>query len=227
MLSKDKINTIVLNIKKMVYTDKKIIYSITIFLPIFVLLLIRSISDQKITLSLVVFLAFLFLIGILYVYISIDDIQTFSINTKLAYILLILSFLCNILIALFNGIGNELVIFHGNNFSPSYNIVAGGIVAGITYLLVKISKGKWLGEGDIFVYTSAALLLGSNKILLSVYLCLTSSCVYGIFLGLKRRRYRNIVIPFIPFIVFSTFCTLLFYNEITTFTKQLLPYLFI
>lgn len=86
--------------------------------------------------------------------------------------------------------------------------------AGFIGLLVLLGKGKWMGEGDIFLAAMMGLILFWPKILVGLFLAfLIGSIVSLILIFLKKKTMKDVV-PFGPFLVLGTLIALFFGQQI-------------
>ncbi len=85
-----------------------------------------------------------------------------------------------------------------------------------------ISKGKWLGEGDVYVALAMAVMFGWKLLIVAVSLSyLIGAILCIILLAIKALKAKS-KIPFTPFLVFGTFATILYGNEILAWYLTLL-----
>ncbi len=85
------------------------------------------------------------------------------------------------------------------------------IFFGSQYLL---SRGRWLGSGDIFIAAGMGPLLGWQKLVLAIVLSYFVGAIIGIILLLTRRQKAGSAIAFGPFLVMGTLISLYFGNQI-------------
>lgn len=97
----------------------------------------------------------------------------------------------------------EALISHSPHviFGP---VLAALIFGGGFYLLAAVSKGRWMGGGDIKLAFVMGLLLGLQKTSLAMLVGFVSAAVIGVVLiGLGRKTRRD-HIPFGPFLILGT-----------------------
>lgn len=95
--------------------------------------------------------------------------------------------------------------------SRGFALLVAALLFGGQYL---ISKGKWLGSGDLYLAAGMALFLGLNKFLLAVVICyLLGSLISLCLLALRRVSFKQTV-PFAPFLIMGTLIALYQGNEI-------------
>jgi len=80
-----------------------------------------------------------------------------------------------------------------------------GILSGLFFfLLVKFTKGKGMGIGDIKVGTLMGFFLGDQRTILALFLSFFLGAIVGIGLILFKKKNLKSPVPFAPFLVFST-----------------------
>ncbi len=143
-----------------------------------------------------------FLIGIFYF-----DLQYMEIPNLLLYPLIAIGLLGSI-------------ITKSADFPSILIAIAGAIVffGGQRYL----SKGKWLGEGDVYVAVAMAVMFGWKLLIVSVSLSYIIGALLCIILLTTKALKVKSKIPFAPFLVFGTFATMLYGNEILAWYMTLL-----
>jgi prepilin signal peptidase PulO-like enzyme (type II secretory pathway) len=99
-----------------------------------------------------------------------------------------------------------------HTWPPVYNpwyIVYGALLGGGFFLLVVlISRGKWMGGGDIRLGTLMGLVLGFPLIFLALLIAFVSGSFVGLgLIAAKKKKFKS-KIPFAPFLIFGTFIAL-------------------
>lgn len=101
--------------------------------------------------------------------------------------------------------------FPGSITDRLIGLAIGLIFFGGQYL---VSKGKWLGSGDIYVGAGLGLLLGWPKLLVTIFLAYTlGSIIIIIILSFKKLKFKQ-TIPFAPFLVLGGMIALYQGNQI-------------
>jgi leader peptidase (prepilin peptidase)/N-methyltransferase len=77
-----------------------------------------------------------------------------------------------------------------------------------------VSKGAWLGEGDIYLSIAMALAFGWRLFLISVFFTYFTGGIAAIFLLAAKKVSKKSAIPFAPFMVLGTLLTIFFGEEI-------------
>jgi leader peptidase (prepilin peptidase)/N-methyltransferase len=103
------------------------------------------------------------------------------------------------------------------------NAIYSAIGASLFFLLiVLVSKGEWMGMGDVKLSFFMGLFLGFPKILIALFLAFFIGALVGIVLIASGRKGLKSEIPFGPFLVTATFSALFFENQIIDFYLSLI-----
>jgi prepilin signal peptidase PulO-like enzyme (type II secretory pathway) len=89
-------------------------------------------------------------------------------------------------------------------------VLAAVAFGGSFFLLATISKGRWMGGGDIKLAIVMGLLLGLQKTALAMLIAFVSAAIIGLILIGAKRKTRQDVIPFGPFLIGGTVIAYLF-----------------
>lgn len=110
------------------------------------------------------------------------------------------------LTAVWFGVDNNLLI------STSFlSYVVAGFGAFLFFLsLVLISKGRWMGGGDVRFALLMGLILGAPYTLLALFVAFTTGSVVGMVLIVAHKSSFKSEVPFGPFLVFGTFVAIFF-----------------
>lgn len=93
--------------------------------------------------------------------------------------------------------------------------------AGIFYVLFQLSKGKWIGGGDVKLAVVLGLVLGGPlEALLMLFLASWLGSIYSLPL-LVRGQAKNAKIPFGPFLIAATIIVYLFGHNLLAWYKSL------
>jgi len=89
------------------------------------------------------------------------------------------------------------------------NFLYAAFGAAIFFLaIVLVSRGKWMGLGDVKLAFFMGLLLGFPNILVALFLAFLIGAIIGIGLILAKRKHLKSELPFGPFLVTGTFIAL-------------------
>jgi leader peptidase (prepilin peptidase) / N-methyltransferase len=153
-------------------------------------------SSKLIFTSLFLLLTSCFLI-IIFVY----DLKHFIIPDKIIYPLIAISFFYRLI----EGVTN----FQFFNF-----LVASAAAFAFFFFIYFISKGKWLGFGDVKLVLFLGLFLGWPKILLSLFLSFVIGAIIGIGLIIFSNKGLKSQIPFGPFLILGSFIAFFWGNQL-------------
>ena len=84
------------------------------------------------------------------------------------------------------------------------------------FLMVAVSREKWMGMGDAYLAILLGLVLGWPEILLALFLAFGIGALYGVILIILKKKNMKSQIPFAPFLILGTFVAMFFYAEITS-----------
>jgi len=79
---------------------------------------------------------------------------------------------------------------------------------------ILVSKGRWLGAGDLRIGAFMGIILGWKFFLVSLFISYLFGSVVAIAIGLKKKKFENVKIPFAPILVTGTFITIFFGDAI-------------
>jgi len=100
-------------------------------------------------------------------------------------------------------------------FEPMFSPILSAVFAsGFFLAIVLISKGQWMGVGDIKLAFLMGLMLGWPNILIALFLAFFIGALVGVFLILKNKKTFKSEIPFGPFLILGTFIALFFGSQI-------------
>lgn len=186
-------------------TEKVFIFLLTLSL----LFLAYKVFCEQITIQNV--FIFLLLTGLFLVltFLAYFDFKKMEVhNTTSLYLLISLAILNILLYLIFKDSTGIRVI--GEWVYNPYNNMIGAIVLGsIFQLIVLISKEKGLGQGDVRIAIICGLLIGSSNLILWLYITIFTALIYGLILAYKKKRFKGLKIPFVPFMVLGIIVVLL------------------
>lgn len=186
-------------------TEKVFIFLLTLSL----LFLAYNVFCEQITIQNV--FIFLLLTGLFLVltFLAYFDFKKMEVhNTTSLYLLISLAILNILLYLIFKDSTGIRVI--GEWVYNPYNNMIGAIVLGsIFQLIVLISKEKALGQGDVRIALITGLLIGMSNLLEWGYITIFSALIYGLILAYKKKRFKGLKIPFVPFMVLGIIVVLL------------------
>lgn len=184
--------------KKIVFLRKELILLLIVPVAIFLFYNIVVIGNTT-TIGKIFYFAILTLSFCLLTFLGYEDLKDKEISASLTYLLVAISVLYNLVLI----ISQTEFLWDGNYVSGIHNLLM-GILAGLfIFLMVKVSKEKAIGVGDIFLFFIMGAFLGFNKFLFGFYITILTATVAALIYAVKKRTIKNIRIPFIPFIYFG------------------------
>lgn len=161
-------------------------------------------------------LLFLFFIASILLVIFIYDLKYYIILNKIIYPSVAFVLLAN----LFNG-----YYFQNNFLFPSIESSLIGTVAGAAFFFffVFISKGAWMGMGDVKLAALMGVLLGWEKLICALFLAFISGGIIGLVLVCLKKKKMKSEMPFGTFLAAAAFICLLYGDKIISwYLKYLL-----
>jgi len=141
---------------------------------------------------------FLFYVLSVLVIIFVYDLKHYEIPDKILLPAIVITFLYSIIFS-----------WH---LMPNF-LSAGAISAGFFFTVFLISKGKWMGFGDVKLALLMGLLLGLPNVLTALFLAFFLGAIIGIILMIFHKKGLKSEISFGPFLVLGTI-TSLFYGQV-------------
>jgi prepilin signal peptidase PulO-like enzyme (type II secretory pathway) len=99
-------------------------------------------------------------------------------------------------------------------FSTYSGVLAGTVAFFFFFLMVAVSKEKWMGMGDAYLAILLGLIVGWPNILLALLLAFSAGALAGIGLILAKKKNMGSQLPFAPFLVSGTIATIFWYGPI-------------
>ncbi len=144
-------------------------------------------------------LAFLFYIASSLVIIFIYDLKHYIIPDRVLFPAIIITIIYRLL----------------ENFPLFLNYFwAVAVASGFFLFIFLISRGRWMGFGDVKLAVLMGLLLGLPNVLVALFLAFFFGAVIGVILMVRGKKKLKSEIPFGPFLILGTFITLLWGNLI-------------
>lgn len=122
---------------------------------------------------------------------------------------------------IFSAIGITLVynIFNGSMFN---SLIACLVASGFFFLIWLVSKGKWLGFGDVKLALFIGLFLGLPNILVSLFFAFISGSIIGLILIALQKKTMKSQVPFGPFLITGVFVSLFWGEKIINWYLNLI-----
>lgn len=140
-----------------------------------------------------------FLIAPVLVVVFVYDLKHYLIPEKAVYLAVAVAFLH--------------IIFYLRPDFLNYLFAASGAGA-FFFFIVLISKGRWMGMGDISLAFLMGLVLGWPDILVALFLAFFMGAIIGVGLILASKKSLKSEVPFGPFLVLGTFIAIFYSQQI-------------
>jgi leader peptidase (prepilin peptidase)/N-methyltransferase len=79
------------------------------------------------------------------------------------------------------------------------NLLAGLVAASFIWLLIKITKQKGMGDGDVYIAIIMGVMLGWVGLVASFYVTVFSATAIGLVFMARKRQFKGLIIPLVPF----------------------------
>lgn len=101
-------------------------------------------------------------------------------------------------------------------------LLGGVIVGGFFFLQFIISRGKWIGGGDVRLGFLIGVMLGWQKAIVALFIAYVAGAIIGIFLMIVKNKKMNSKIPFGTFLSAATYISMLWGGEILAWYLRLI-----
>jgi len=149
---------------------------------------------------------FIFLIACFMIIIFVYDLRHYIIPDKIIYPAILVSGIWYLVSSIFLGLYTKYEIL--NTIYSAFG------AATFFLLIVLISRGKWMGVGDIKLAFLMGLVLSPPKILVALFLAFFIGAIIGMGLIISGKKTLKSEVPFGPFLVTGTFIALFFGEKI-------------
>lgn len=150
----------------------------------------------------------LFVVSCLVV-IFVYDLKHYIISNEIVYSGIILTFLYQLQFSIIN------YQFSINFQFPIFNYLLAGLIAGAFFLtIILISKGKWMGMGDVKLVVFMGLVLGWPDILAALFLAFLGGAFVSVILIISKKKTLKSEVPFGPFLVGATIIAVFWGNTL-------------
>jgi len=174
------------------------------------------------TLYFILYSLFLLFISAILVFIFTYDLKHSIIPDKIVVPAILIS-----LVAIVSLWGLNALSFPQNAIEIAFSAISRAFFgvaagAGLFFLLVFVSKGKWMGGGDVKLGILMGLFLGFPNILVALFFAFLTGALVGLALIALRLKKFGQTVPFGPFLVAATFFALFFGGVIISLYLSLL-----
>jgi prepilin signal peptidase PulO-like enzyme (type II secretory pathway) len=142
------------------------------------------------------------------------DLKHYIIPDKVIYPAIIIALIFNLQFL----ISNQFSIFN-------YSILSAILASAFFLAIVLVSRGKWMGVGDIKLAFFIGLFLGWPNILVALFLAFFIGAIIGVGLIASQRKTLKSEVPFGPFLVAGTFIALFWGQSIINWYLNFFIYL--
>jgi len=101
------------------------------------------------------------------------------------------------------------------------HLLTGFIICFLFLFIVIISKGKWMGGGDVKLAFLIGLLLGFPDSIIALFLSFLLGAIIGMILIIKKNKTLKSEVPFAPFLIVGMFIALLWADKIIQYYFKL------
>ncbi|MEK7171327.1 MAG: prepilin peptidase [Patescibacteria group bacterium] len=77
-----------------------------------------------------------------------------------------------------------------------------------------VSRGKWVGLGDLRIGAFMGVILGWELMLVALFISYMIGSAISIFIAIKQKKFYGVKVPFAPFLVTGTFLTIFLGDKI-------------
>ncbi len=158
-------------------------------------------------------LAFLFYIASSLIVIFVYDLKFYLIPDKVLFPAIIVAFPFRVFGSFFTG---NWILDIGNY------ILAVLIASGFFLFIYLVSKGQWMGFGDVKLAILLGLVLGFPNILVGLFLAFFLGAIIGLILISFNKKGLKSEVPFAPFLIAGTFLAMIFGSQIIDWYASLL-----
>jgi len=102
------------------------------------------------------------------------------------------------------------------------SLQSGMVVGGFFGAMWVVSRGRWIGSGDIFLGMALGLLLSFPHAILMLFAAYALGAIVAAYLLITKKIGRNARIAFAPFLVLGTFLSLFFGDSMIAWYTSLL-----
>lgn len=180
-----------------------------------VYLLSFALKTNLMLISLLEFSFYLIFLSLLFV-LALYDLKTYLVDDRLILFGLIVALFFYFLKINFSFFRRDFsfllnYLFNFGKFEPLFSAF---LTSSLFLLIFLLTQGKGLGFGDVKVAFMIGLFLRPGDALLSIILSSFLGSIYGLYLIIKTKKFRQ-PIPFIPFFFLGVLATILFGNYLS------------
>jgi len=172
----------------------------------------RWITTEMINVEMLLVMLVQLVTAAILLYLSVYDIFTFSVPTKVINLLVAFALAVNIVYLVLAYIVPES--FSSSGFGELDNLIAGVIAAGCVYILMWLTKEKGIGAGDMYLAAVLGLMLGLPGLVSAFYVLILSASGVGMIFAARIGKFKGVIVPLVPFISLGYVVALVWAQEI-------------
>ena len=135
------------------------------------------------------------------VFLAYYDFKKMEVHDSISMILLLVLVITNVILFFVFKDTEEIQLLNNWYYNPYNNMLGAILLGSIFQLLVLLTKEKALGQGDVRIAIITGLLIGINSLIPCAYITVFSALIYGVILSRKKKKFKGLKIPFLPFMV--------------------------
>ncbi len=155
---------------------------------------------------------FWILISCFLIIIFVFDLKHYIIPDRIIYLAIAITLFYQLFITYYQGFGNL------NYFISAF------IASSFFLVIVLLSRGKWMGGGDVKLAFFMGLFLGFPRITIALFSSFFIGAIIGIILILFKKKGFKSEVPFGPFLIIGTYIALFWGEEIITWYFNILTF---
>jgi leader peptidase (prepilin peptidase) / N-methyltransferase len=142
-------------------------------------------------------------------YLSYIDLKSMEVDGNISLFLLIFLLLINLSLFFILGSDGFISVTENLQYIPYENLLAALILGSLFQLTVILSRETFLGQGDVRLALIVGLLIGSSNLWVWLNITIFTALAYALILAIRKRKFRGLRIPFVPFMVLGAIAILL------------------
>lgn len=143
---------------------------------------------------------------------AIYDLLSLSIPAKLTYVLTGLGVTVNLIALVATQLGSEIFSVWG--LGELDNLVFAILSGASVLFLVKLTREKGIGSGDMLLAVFLGAMLGWPNTIVAFYAIVIPAAVVGIMYAMKKKVFRGLQVPLVPFMLLGYIVATFFSTEI-------------
>jgi prepilin signal peptidase PulO-like enzyme (type II secretory pathway) len=116
-----------------------------------------------------------------------------------------------------NGVDCSTVVY-------TNNLISGFVGALMFFLIIKISKGKGMGDGDMIMFAIIGFALGLFRMILAFYVMIILGSIIGISIAIIKRKFKGVRLAFVPFMFIGFLIAMVYGARIVDWYLTLIYY---